>query len=84
MTILELRSSPLPPLQNNFLSLWDGTCKGALECKHFARIINPCFTSHYFYVSGDTPETTITTLSTDGSYAGIKTIRANSYSPRST
>jgi hypothetical protein len=57
----------LPALQVAFLNQFDGTLKSICQFENIAQILNPCFTGHFFYVSGDTDENTITTKHTDGS-----------------
>lgn len=58
--------SELPDLQQSFIDSFDGIIDSILSFPDLARVINPCFTSHYLYVSGKTMEKTITTRTTTG------------------
>lgn len=59
----------LPAIQKSFINQFDGTLKSVVQFENLSTILNPCFTSHYFYISGNTPATTLTTRDTDGSFA---------------
>ena len=58
-----------PKIQNDFIKHFDGSLESVLNFEKLNLILNPCYTGHYFYVSGDTMENTVTTKSTDGSFA---------------
>lgn len=59
----------LPPVQQEFANQFDGTLESVSRFEAINKVLNPTYSAHYFYVSGDTPETTITTKDTDGSFA---------------
>lgn len=59
----------LPSIQKEFARLFDGSLDSVLSFEKLHLILNPTYTGHYFYVSGTTDENTVTTKSTDGSFA---------------
>lgn len=58
-----------PSVQRSFANHFDGTLESVLNFEKLNLILNPAYSAHYFYVSGTTMENTITTKSTDGSFA---------------
>lgn len=65
----QFANTDLPVVQKNFINQFDGTIENILNFPKLNLILNPTFTGHFFYVSGDTMENTVTTRDTDGSYA---------------
>lgn len=64
-----MTTTNLPSIQKAFVNHFDGTLISALTFANLDQVLNPTFTTHYFYVSGTCDENTITTKSTDGSFA---------------
>jgi hypothetical protein len=64
-----LQNQNLPSIQKKFVSEFDGSLLSVLNFKDLPLILNPVFSAHYFYVSGDCDENIITTKDTDGSFA---------------
>ena len=58
-----------PSIQREFINQFDGSLNSVLSFEKLNLILNPTYTAHYFYVSGTTMENTVTTKSTDGSFA---------------
>ena len=59
----------LPGIQTSFANQFDGSLESVLKFEQLNLILNPTYTGHFFYVSGDTMENIVTTKSTDGSSA---------------
>jgi len=59
----------LPAVQKTFINQYDGSIESIVNFPDLGKVLNPAYSAHYFYVSGDTMETTITTKHTDGSWA---------------
>ena len=62
------KATDLPTIQKDFINLFDGSLNSAISFPLLHLILNPTFTSHFFYVSGTTEENTITTRDTDQSF----------------
>lgn len=62
------KNTPLPSIQKRFMEQFDGSLESAIYFPEMHLILNPSFSAHYFYVSGETDEDTITTKDTDGSF----------------
>lgn len=69
LTIEDFKGLELPALQKDFLDQFDGSIESILNFSAINIVLNPTYTGHYFYVSGNSDENTVTTKSTDGSYA---------------
>lgn len=59
----------LPAIQTKFINQFDGTLESVIKFEELSSVLNPCFTSHYFFISGTCDEDTITTKHTNGSTA---------------
>lgn len=57
------------PVQADFLSHYDGTIKSIISFDRLHQLLNICLGAHYFFVSGTHDGDTVSTKSTDGSWA---------------
>lgn len=63
------KNTELPIIQKNIVNRIDGSIESIITADKLHLALNVCFSYHYFFVSGTTPENTVTTKHTDGSCA---------------
>ena len=61
-------NTQLPPIQKDFMNQFDGSLQSILNFDRLHLILNPCFTAHWFFISGTCDSDTVTTKDTDGSF----------------
>lgn len=64
LTIEQFKTMPLPVIQRKFVDQYTGLVDSILRFPNLPLILNPCFSYHYFFISGTTDENTITTKDT--------------------
>jgi hypothetical protein len=66
-TLNDFKGLDLPKTQKTFIEQFDGTIESIVNHNDLHLILNPCFSYHYFYVSGTNDANMVTTRDTDGS-----------------
>ncbi len=62
-------TTALPVIQKEFMKTFDGSLESIISFPQLNYVLNPTFTSHFFYVSGESDVDMVTTKHTDGSFA---------------